>query len=790
MFGLDELAESVATKPFLHTSPEEVRALWREVCAQVRYNYEDNAATEVPGFALFGYSAEGRPEARLTRSFLRGNNFSSSSDKHLAPSAQRQLCYSQLNAGGRAGAKSMLQFVLQALGDAVRVRAQRVCLPMPSLGEFTFDRATRRYTFRMARDLPERLPSCCTWGAEKVVGGQQTTDVYSDTAAAVRPASQEGHTSSAPGRSIRPTVQQPRPFEISQRGFAGSTVTGRRPFSSGSYNPAASHKRYPGETVPRPLTTTVGERDSPRDVTARLAPQEADPGLTVTGMPAKTYDCWIGGVAGRTQTLPFREEVPITSVVGKPLGASAGPEVASAVKSPKPLAATASAAPAALASPTAALSGSRPASGSAPRPASKSASKPASVAGSRPPSGDGLENRAEEFTRTFCKTFHAPIRAHTEFGPIFERTLKDEAEKAKQEYLAFRRTGLTPADLARSARLAKGELLCPPCYSKRELEARRRAAKLREEQERREYTEAAKRAAEAARLEEEKAARERYERQKAVDDANLAASQELERARRAWRASGHFNPEGALEEMPALLSNDDDAPRRRREAAERFKEDFLRDCEAKRAANAAEAARQREEERAQGRAAAEEEDLRKRMERAAELAKQRAQDEVLQAQIAEYNSPEFASQRIPASYDLGNTIPDDGSAARAARQAQEARAVRDAALADMQAKEAAARAEDAQRREQERQEWLADKARAADEAREAAEREKATREFLRTGYEEDIAARKAREQEEKDAANRPCSARWFRDNEDDETAPCDCCKHQTKVKDLILAEAA
>jgi len=466
------------------------------------------------------------------------------------------------------------------------------------------------------------------------------------------------------------------------------------------------------------------------------------------------------------------------------------------VKSPKPLAVSQQPAPSGEVGPSATLapSGSRPASArpSSARPASSEAApvRPASAQSTRPPSDDGLENRAEQFTRTFCKTFHAPLRAHTEFGPIFERTLQDETEKAKQEYLAFRRTGLTPSDLARSERLKKGELLCPPCYSKREIEAKRKAAKLREEQEKREYTEAAKREAEAAREEEEKMAKERYDRQKAVDDANLAAMEDREKARRAWRASGHFNPEGALEEMPALFSDDDDAPRRRREAAERFKEDFLRDCEAKRAANAAEEERRREEEREQGRAAAEEEDLRRRMERAAELAKQRAQDEVLRAQIEEYNSPEYASQRIPASYDLGNTIPDDGSAARAAKQEREAREVRDAALADIRAKEAAARAEEALRKEQEREEWLADKERAAEEERAAAERERETREFLRNGYDEDIAARKAREQAEKEAANRPCSARWFRDNEDEETAPCDCCHHQTKVKDLILAEAA
>lgn len=786
-----ELFDQVVRKPFINATKEECARLWRELCGQVAYNYNDNASTDIPPFAVFAFSAEGRPTARLTTTFLRGNNVRADSDAFGAPSATRQVCYSGLAGTARHDAKTLLQFILQELGDAVRVRAARVVLGLPGLGQFVFDRRTRVYRFTLLKSLPSRIPQYSTF---KVPPADAQLTV-SQAAAVVRPAppptSQTGlqfartqplgtltrastMTGLSPaglntavveppfaatnGRTIRPAVKAPAPFNLD----LARTLTTRRPASQAG---GPGRCAAPGRTqVPRPKTScggtaTLRTQPEPLAADAMIGHVLTDEVLAQTERQNTR--------AGRTASLqaegpPGDVAVTVTEAeAGTEAGAGAGVEAEAGV-APEP-----GCTPCAADAPVSAPVPEAPGGPDAPR----------------DPAADDITNRAELFTRTFCKSFQAPVRAHIEYGPIYDRLVGEELERAKQQYIHFRLTGTRPAD-ARAHRFRK--MVCITCAMKKDIEAKRLAEARRRAQEKREYTAQALLDAERARREEEDAARARFAAAKAYADANRADADGRDRRARDYRAQGHYHPEGTLMDMPAILDDDMDAPRRRRALAKQYMEEFMDDFRAKQQARRAQRARERAEDAEYADAVTEEEAMRRALEAAAEHAKRRLQRELLDGQARERADPRFAGQRIPGYYDMGNTIPDDDIARRLERSRREAMDVRDSALRDSQLRRARTRAEKAEQDAQDLAAWLDEVDELERRRREQAQADAQTRDALRRSYEDQIRGRRERELRDRLEAARPPSRECFRADEDEPTAPCDDCGRLVKVSGLVV----
>ena len=764
-YGNSDMVALVLQKPFITATADEINKVWRDLCAQVVYNYNDNCSTDIPPFAVFSFNAKGKPTARFTKTFVRNNNIRCETDEHMVPSAIRQVCYTDFSTASRHDAKTLLQFVFQELGDAIRVRAQRVNLQLPGLGNLVFDRRTRCYKFNMHPSLPHREPTYRhPWpepkdSSETMDMTMATTRPYDATAKAaaqgpfsrtMTPRANNVLTNGRPGSmgslgsvlnhesTVRPVNKQQKPFSLNT------------PFRVDSLPPSQRQSRQGS----RPGTPRVDENTLPM-----LMSNRNDMGMSVrsfgaTDRPASTVSKGVheetmmqepalGVTLDNTGMLPPAMSDSVPEVSQKPLSRSATQLVASEVKTPL------------------------------------------SVSGTRP-LGVTVEElfrtRAEEFTRDFCKTFKPPVRSHLEYGPIYERILHDELDKARDAYINSRVHGAPST--ASATRPFRG-LICFSCAAKKEMEAKRKANAERIAREKKEFTEQALRQAEEARREEEARKRAAYERDRSHYEYNKDQADRLYDAYKRWRRAGHNLSEGSIQPMPVLFDNDPELERKRREAAEQSMQDFIRDFTAKQQAKESEKKRSRLEDIEYAKALQEEEALRREFDKASEEAKKRLQKELLDRQLAEYNLPEFANARIPDYYDMGSALPPEDIEAILARKRREAEDVRDTALRDATAKRMRDKLQRAKEEADDMAAYLKDLEDAANERRCRAEHERAVREQMLKDMEAQIAEKNRRKLQEKLDAMRPPSRECFRSEEDEPTCPCDCCGKRVKVSQLL-----
>lgn len=764
-YGNSDMVALVLQKPFITATADEINKVWRDLCAQVVYNYNDNCSTDIPPFAVFSFNAKGKPTARFTKTFVRNNNIRCETDEHMVPSAIRQVCYTDFSTASRHDAKTLLQFVFQELGDAIRVRAQRVNLQLPGLGNLVFDRRTRCYKFNMHPSLPHREPTYRhPWpepkdSSETMDVTMATTRPYDATAKAaaqgpfsrtMTPRANNVLTNGRPGSmgslgsvlnhesTVRPVNKQQKPFSLNT------------PFRVDSLPPSQRQSRQGS----KPGTPRVDENTLPM-----LMSNRNDMGMSVrsfgaTDRPASTVSKGVheetmmqepalGVTLDNTGMLPPAMSDSVPEVSQKPLSRSATQLVASEVKTPL------------------------------------------SVSGTRPlgvTAEELFRTRAEEFTRDFCKTFKPPVRSHLEYGPIYERILHDELDKARDAYINSRVHG-TPST-ASATRPFRG-LICFSCAAKKEMEAKRKANAERIAREKKEFTEQALRQAEEARREEEARKRAAYERDRSHYEYNKDQADRLYDAYKRWRRAGHNLSEGSIQPMPVLFDNDPELERKRREAAEQSMQDFIRDFTAKQQAKESEKKRSRLEDIEYAKALQEEEALRREFDKASEEAKKRLQKELLDRQLAEYNLPEFANARIPDYYDMGSALPPEDIEAILARKRREAEDVRDTALRDATAKRMRDKLQRAKEEADDMAAYLKDLEDAANERRCRAEHERAVREQMLKDMEAQIAEKNRRKLQEKLDAMRPPSRECFRSEEDEPTCPCDCCGKRVKVSQLL-----
>ncbi|ESU39181.1 Hypothetical protein DHA2_16648 [Giardia duodenalis] len=764
-YGNSDMVALVLQKPFITATADEINKVWRDLCAQVVYNYNDNCSTDIPPFAVFSFNAKGKPTARFTKTFVRNNNIRCETDEHMVPSAIRQVCYTDFSTASRHDAKTLLQFVFQELGDAIRVRAQRVNLQLPGLGNLVFDRRTRCYKFNMHPSLPHREPTYRhPWpepkdSSETMDMTMATTRPYDATAKAaaqgpfsrtMTPRANNVLTNGRPGSmgslgsvlnhesTVRPVNKQQKPFSLNT------------PFRVDSLPPSQRQSRQGS----RPGTPRVDENTLPM-----LMSNRNDMGMSVrsfgaTDRPASTVskgvreetmmqEPTLGVTLDNTGMLPPAMSDSVPEVSQKPLSRSATQLVASEVKTPL------------------------------------------SVSGTRPlgvTAEELFRTRAEEFTRDFCKTFKPPVRSHLEYGPIYERILHDELDKARDAYINSRVHGAPST--ASATRPFRG-LICFSCAAKKEMEAKRKANAERIAREKKEFTEQALRQAEEARREEEARKRAAYERDRSHYEYNKDQADRLYDAYKRWRRAGHNLSEGSIQPMPVLFDNDPELERKRREAAEQSMQDFIRDFTAKQQAKESEKKRSRLEDIEYAKALQEEEALRREFDKASEEAKKRLQKELLDRQLAEYNLPEFANARIPDYYDMGSALPPEDIEAILARKRREAEDVRDTALRDATAKRMRDKLQRAKEEADDMAAYLKDLEDAANERRCRAEHERAVREQMLKDMEAQIAEKNRRKLQEKLDAMRPPSRECFRSEEDEPTCPCDCCGKRVKVSQLL-----
>lgn len=764
-YGNSDMVALVLQKPFITATADEITKVWRDLCAQVVYNYNDNCSTDIPPFAVFSFNAKGKPTARFTKTFVRNNNIRCETDEHMVPSEIRQVCYTDFPTASRHDAKTLLQFVFQELGDAIRVRAQRVNLQLPGLGNLVFDRRTRCYKFNMHPSLPHREPTYRhPWpepkdSSETMDVTMATTRPYDATAKAaaqgpfsrtMTPRANNVLTNGRPGSmgslgnvlnhesTVRPVNKQQKPFSLNT------------PFRVDSLPPSQRQSRQGS----RPGTPRVDE-----NTLLMLMSNRNDMGMSVrsfgaTDRPASTVSKGVheetmmqepalGVTLDNTGMLPPAMSDSVPEVSQKPLSRSATQLVASEVKTPL------------------------------------------SVSGTRPlgvTAEELFRTRAEEFTRDFCKTFKPPVRSHLEYGPVYERILHDELDKARDAYINSRVHG-TPST-ASVTRPFRG-LICFSCAAKKEMEAKRKANAERIAREKKEFTEQALRQAEEARREEEARKRAAYERDRSHYEYNKDQADRLYDAYKRWRRAGHNLSEGSIQPMPVLFDNDPELERKRREAAEQSMQDFIRDFTAKQQAKESEKKRSRLEDIEYAKALQEEEALRREFDKASEEAKKRLQKELLDRQLAEYNLPEFANARIPDYYDMGSALPPEDIEAILARKRREAEDVRDTALRDATAKRMRDKLQRAKEEADDMAAYLKDLEDAANERRCRAEHERAVREQMLKDMEAQIAEKNRRKLQEKLDAMRPPSRECFRSEEDEPTCPCDCCGKRVKVSQLL-----
>lgn len=760
-----DMVALVLQKPFITATADEINKVWRDLCAQVVYNYNDNCSTDIPPFAVFSFNAKGKPTARFTKAFVRNNNIRCETDEHMVPSAMRQVCYTDFSTASRHDAKTLLQFVFQELGDAIRVRAQRVNLQLPGLGNLVFDRRTRCYKFNMHPSLPHREPTYRhPWPEPK--DSSETMDI---TMATTRPYD----------ASAKAAAQGP--FSRTMTPRANNILTNGRPGSTGSLGNSLNHENTirlvnkqqkpfslntPFRVDPLPSSQGQSRRGSKpgtpyadENTLPMLMSNRNDMGMSVRSFGAATQPTGtvskgiheetlmqepaLGVTLDNTGMLPPAVPEHMPEVSQKPLSRPVTQSVTSEVKTP--------------------LSGSR--------------TRPLEVTAE-----ELFRTRAEEFTRDFCKTFKPPVRSHLEYGPIYERLLHDELDKARDAYISSRVHG-TPST-ASATKPFRG-LICFSCAAKKEMEAKRKANAERIAREKKEFTEQALRQAEEARREEEARKRAAYERDRSHYEYNKDQADKLYDAYKRWRRAGHNLSEGSVQPMPVLFDNDPELERKRREAAEQSMQDFIRDFTAKQQAKESEKKRSRLEDMEYAKALQEEEALRREFDKASEEAKKRLQKELLDRQLAEYNLPEFANARIPDYYDMGSALPPEDIEAILARKRREAEDVRDTALRDATAKRMRDKLQRAKEEADDMAAYLKDLEDAANERRCRAEHERAVREQMLKDMETQIAEKNRRRLQEKLDAMRPPSRECFRSEEDEPTCPCDCCGKRVKVSQLL-----
>lgn len=760
-----DMVALVLQKPFITATADEINKVWRDLCAQVVYNYNDNCSTDIPPFAVFSFNAKGKPTARFTKAFVRNNNIRCETDEHMVPSAMRQVCYTDFSTASRHDAKTLLQFVFQELGDAIRVRAQRVNLQLPGLGNLVFDRRTRCYKFNMHPSLPHREPTYRhPWPEPK--DSSETMDI---TMATTRPYD----------ASAKAATQGP--FSRTMTPRANNILTNGRPGSTGSLGNSLNHENTirpvnkqhkpfslntPFRVDPLPSSQGQSRRGSKpgtpyadENTLPMLMSNRNDMGMSVRSFGAATQPTGtvskgiheetlmqepaLGVTLDNTGMLPPAVPEHMPEVSQKPLSRPVTQSVTSEVKTP--------------------LSGSR--------------TRPLEVTAE-----ELFRTRAEEFTRDFCKTFKPPVRSHLEYGPIYERLLHDELDKARDAYISSRVHG-TPST-ASATKPFRG-LICFSCAAKKEMEAKRKANAERIAREKKEFTEQALRQAEEARREEEARKRAAYERDRSHYEYNKDQADKLYDAYKQWRRAGHNLSEGSVQPMPVLFDNDPELERKRREAAEQSMQDFIRDFTAKQQAKESEKKRSRLEDMEYAKALQEEEALRREFDKASEEAKKRLQKELLDRQLAEYNLPEFANARIPDYYDMGSALPPEDIEAILARKRREAEDVRDTALRDATAKRMRDKLQRAKEEADDMAAYLKDLEDAANERRCRAEHERAVREQMLKDMETQIAEKNRRRLQEKLDAMRPPSRECFRSEEDEPTCPCDCCGKRVKVSQLL-----
>lgn len=760
-----DMVALVLQKPFITATADEINKVWRDLCAQVVYNYNDNCSTDIPPFAVFSFNAKGKPTARFTKAFVRNNNIRCETDEHMVPSAMRQVCYTDFSTASRHDAKTLLQFVFQELGDAIRVRAQRVNLQLPGLGNLVFDRRTRCYKFNMHPSLPHREPTYRhPWPEPK--DSSETMDI---TMATTRPYD----------ASAKAATQGP--FSRTMTPRANNILTNGRPGSTGSLGNSLNHENTirPVDKQQKPFSLNTPFRVDPlpssqgqsrrgskpgtpyadENTLPMLMSNRNDMGMSVRSFGAATQPTGtvskgiheetlmqepaLGVTLDNTGMLPPVVPEHMPEVSQKPLSRPVTQSVTSEVKTP--------------------LSGSR--------------TRPLEVTAE-----ELFRTRAEEFTRDFCKTFKPPVRSHLEYGPIYERLLHDELDKARDAYISSRVHG-TPST-ASATKPFRG-LICFSCAAKKEMEAKRKANAERIAREKKEFTEQALRQAEEARREEEARKRAAYERDRSHYEYNKDQADKLYDAYKRWRRAGHNLSEGSVQPMPVLFDNDPELERKRREAAEQSMQDFIRDFTAKQQAKESEKKRSRLEDMEYAKALQEEEALRREFDKASEEAKKRLQKELLDRQLAEYNLPEFANARIPDYYDMGSALPPEDIEAILARKRREAEDVRDTALRDATAKRMRDKLQRAKEEADDMAAYLKDLEDAANERRCRAEHERAVREQMLKDMETQIAEKNRRRLQEKLDAMRPPSRECFRSEEDEPTCPCDCCGKRVKVSQLL-----
>lgn len=789
-----DLISSVLQKPFITATEGEVAKVWRDLCAQVVYNYNDNCSTDIPPFAIFSFSSSGRPTARLTKSFLRNSNARCETDEYMMPSAIRQVCYTDLATASRHDAKTLLQFVFQELGDALRVRAQRINLQLPGLCTFTFDRRTRCYKFVMNPSLPRREPVYRSkWPEPK-----DSSETMDPTMATTRPCDAQDRAqkdlaasrtmtpransmlqSRRPGtygpvdhdQTIRPVKKQQRPFDLN----APFRV---KPLSQSASRPLSQTQRPASEPAENYLPSLT--RTQPALSVQTLTPQTMETG-TIPGSLGQTQTQGLG----LTRTLTpmettYRKDMDATEThvplvetlagTGLQESMSTGSKPDFSTTQPMPTLNSGASLQSTVKAPgTFQMTG---------RPATQPMTKPKTLT-----TEDLFRTRAEEFTRDFCQSFKPPMRSHIEYGPIYERMLHEELDKARDAYIQARVRGEDPSRLAKTTPF-KG-LICPNCASLKELEAKRKAKAEHDAREKREFTEHARRQAEEARREEEARRRAAYERDRAHMEYNKDVAANLYRKFREWRQAGHHFSEGTINPMPVLFDNDPDLDRRRREEAKRLMEDFIRDFLAKKKAKDSEKQRSRLEDKEYAASLKEEEMLRRVYEQASEEAKKRLQKELLDRQLAEYHDPRVAEARIPDYYEMGSALPPEDIEAILARRRREAEDVRDTAKRNALARRMQDKLLKAKEEADDMAAYLRDQEDLANERRCRAEHERAVREQMLKDVEEQIALKNQRRLQEKLDAMRPPSCECFRSEEDEPTCCCDCCGRRVHASQMI-----
>jgi len=128
--------------------------LWQSFCEQIAGNYENGVCTEVPSFARFGFTAQGRPCAVLTPDFLKSSAGRFTTDQQPFGS----LAYQPLTVSMLKGSRQQLTFLLSEVQEKLLFKVSKMSLTMPGLGSFCFDKRMRSYTFNFSKSLKVKLP--------------------------------------------------------------------------------------------------------------------------------------------------------------------------------------------------------------------------------------------------------------------------------------------------------------------------------------------------------------------------------------------------------------------------------------------------------------------------------------------------------------------------------------------------------------------------------------------------------------------------------------------------------